>query len=456
MLAANPGRDENSNGASVLVIVEGSSFQNAITGLVLANLAQLALETDLPDWPWWPFFDIFFVLAFAFELLLRLAHGSAWREKERWWTVFDSVMVFLGLLEASLSLVWDARRHAVLRALKLSRLARAFRIFHVLPRYALFLKALISMARTFFWVFALLFLFCLISAIIFAHVLGEGGLSADDSVIKARFGGVSASLFTLFQLTTQDNWCDFALPVVDLLPYYRLFFVSFIVICSWTLISMLTAVASDSMLEATTDRKATEQRLQLERQDAFIKFLTNCFKEGDADGNGEMDREEFEALVQQSRVIREMQRLGAGFTADELNRAWAMLDFEDTGIITIDAFVEGLSYLMDTLSTRHILSVDGKVKRSGYKVSKALSKLSEELLVVQEQNKEILELCKEEELWQQEQDSFLDVWKKWVQVNDQRGLDLAKAAPRAKSAPSGSPVMFQIPWHGSSSFSRDS
>jgi len=430
--------------------VEGDRFQAAVTVLLLTNAVQLATEVDSPNWFGWQLFEFAFLAAFVAELSLRLAFrgGMAWIAKDPEWSIFEIALVVLGLLEACCLVVLDtswregARSdNSLLNVLKMCRLGRIFRVFRLLPRLALFLKGLVGMMKTFLWVFSLLFLSCLVLAIMCTTILKPHILSGEEGedmdMIRLRFGDVRSSFFTLFQLTTQDNWCDFALPVVAVMPAFRLFFAGFIMLCSWTMIAMLTAVASDSMLEATCDRKEKERVGQSRKQEAFIKYLKKCFKEGDVDGSGDMDRNEFEALVKQPHVIREMKALGSGLTEQELHKAWAMLDFQDTGVLTIEAFVEGISYLMDTLSTRHILNLDGKVKRCGFKLGRTLAKLSDELNCVMKQNQEIMKLCHEEELWREDQAARLAVWKKWAAQNDRRSyrsaLDQCKLRRRRLS-----------------------
>merc|ERR1711957_889605 len=117
------------------------------------------------------------------------------------------------------------------------------------------------------------------------------------------------------------------------------FFVFYIAFAAWTMISVLTAIAADNMIAATSDRKEMELREQEIKQRAFISFLRNTFYEADTDGNGLLDREEFEALMAKEMVTKEMGRLGVNLTDSDLFKAWQMLDIDDSGELTIDEFV---------------------------------------------------------------------------------------------------------------------
>merc|ERR1712151_24187 len=128
-------------------------------------------------------------------------------------------------------------------------------------------------------------------------------------------------------------------------PWWRLFFVFFIAFASWTMLSVLTAVASTHMIEATSDRKESEIQEQELKHKLFIGFLQDAFVESDTDGNGYLDKEEFESLIAKPEVHRHMRELGVHLTPDELNKAWSMLDMDGSGELNIEEFVTGLSYL---------------------------------------------------------------------------------------------------------------
>merc|ERR1711920_248229 len=99
--------------------------------------------------------------------------------------------------------------------------------------------------------------------------------------------GVFSSLFSLFQVTTMDNWSDIAGPLVrHNSKYWMGFFVVFIAFTSWTMISLLTAVVSESIIMATKSREEQERENMEKRAQNFVRFLHHCFKHADADGNG--------------------------------------------------------------------------------------------------------------------------------------------------------------------------
>merc|ERR1712137_885888 len=96
---------------------------------------------------------------------------------------------------------------------------------------------------------------------------------------------------------------------------------------------------------------------------SFISFLRDAFLDADADGNGVLDLEEFNGLVEKDFVYKRMKELGIQLSHDELLKAFELLDVDDSGELTIDEFVEGLGYMQEGLATKHIVNVDYSLKR---------------------------------------------------------------------------------------------
>lgn len=427
-----------------LDFVDNSWFQFLVGIAIAANVLELAVQTDVPRWGGWPLCDNIFLALFTAELSLRLLYKGRWffTGTDRWWHALDITVVGSGLIDIILThpglLLEGQSSHLAglpilhLRSLRLIRLLRLLRVFKMFPRLMAFLWALWMMLSTFIWIFIVLFLFILVSAIVLTQQVGnmevlhdgqEGRVMEDARrSVAEQFHNVRSSLFLLFQVTTQDNWEEIARPIIVLNPHMRLFFVFFITFASWTLISVLTAVASDSMIAATSNRKDAERHEQERRQRSFMTYLRSCFYDADADGNGLLDREEFEALIAQPVVVSQMHSSGVKLSQEEMRKAWAMLDVDGSGQLTIDAFVEGLSYLQETLSVKHVVNIDYSVKRTAARLEKHMDRLVEDLFEVQAQNAFISQALRDQETRQLQIDLSLEAWRFWAASNARDSL----------------------------------
>merc|ERR1712039_397038 len=143
-------------------------------------------------------------------------------------------------------------------------------------------------------------------------------------------------------------------------------------------------------IEATSDKKEKEVQEQELKHKMFLRFLQDAFVEADDDGNGYLDKEEFESLIGKPEVHRHMRELGIHLTQDELLKAWSMLDIDGNGELNIEEFVTGLSYLQEGLATKHILNVDYSLKRVAVNCENRMQKMASLVAQVVGQNEEIL------------------------------------------------------------------
>jgi len=418
--------------------VSSDGFKAFIGVCIAANAAVLWGETDDPDYFLWKVCEHTFIVIFCCELGLRLCHSPKhFCGKEKWWSIFDSVIVAFGVLEMWIYPLFlntgEGQSYgSSLRLLRLTRLLRLLRIFKMHRNLSSFVSALAQMVSTMFLIFGVLFIFILCNAIILTHLLGHAeALSAasngdadmklyarDLQLIQAHFETVSASIFTLFQVTTVDSWNNIASPIIQLDWRWRLYFVGFILFASWTMISVLTAVASDNLIAATSDRKEQEQREQEMRQREFINFLRATFEEADEDKNGLLDKEEFETMLKEEIIHTRMKELGVSMSQDDLKKAWKTLDIEGGGELTIDEFVTGLSYLQEGLATRHVVNIDYSLKRVAVRLGRQMESLQARIDRLRKHNDLIKDSQKRQAKMTEQVQLSLWYWQEWAIRND--------------------------------------
>jgi len=419
--------------------VEDDNFQGFVGLVIFCNIAVLWGETDAPQLAMWAVFDNIFLVIFLVEIVLRIMHhglAGYFCGKEMMWAMLDTTIVALGIFDLWITPLFMGKitgsKGSLLRFLRLMRLLRLLRVFRMFSKLQTFVSALCTMFGTFIWIFSVLFLFILCFAIMLTHLLGHAEALGDRDHLQMHhaealettinyFKDVPTSLFTLFQLTTTDNWDVIAMPLVEINPWWRLFFVFFISFASWTMISVLTAVASTNMIEATSDRKEVELMEQEQKHKQFLSFLHESFLEADEDGNGLLDKEEFSALMQKEFVHKQMKDLGIHLTHEELFKAWDMLDIDESGELTIEEFVTGLSYLQEGLSTKHIVNVDYSLKRVTVRCEDRMAKIHNTVKDIVRQNEDILTRLRTREQNHEAQEQHelnLWLWQQWALRSD--------------------------------------
>lgn len=166
---------------------------------------------------------------FIVELLLKLfAQGVKFFTKP--WNIFDTLIVGIALMPGSGSL-------AVLRAL---RVVRVFRLISVMPKLRFVVEALMSAVPGMLSIGALLAVVFYVSGVMAATLFGE--------TFPQWFGGLPASLYTLFQIMTLESWSmGIVRPVMEKHWWAPAFFVPFILLSSFTVLNLFIAVIVDSM-----------------------------------------------------------------------------------------------------------------------------------------------------------------------------------------------------------------
>lgn len=434
----------------VLDFVDGSRFHTAIGLLIGANVLVLMTETDYPDWIGWGVVDVVFAVVFLLEIVLRMAHRGIWTffAKDTWWGVLDVIIVALGVFDALIEPAMKSRgvissssgHSSALKFVRLLRLLRIMRLVKLFPKLMSFAQALVEMFSTMVWIFSFLTVIMVCFAIVMAREIGRREAPREGSGVdketwqttREYFQDVPTALFTLFRVSTQDDWMTIAGPLVDDNPVWSVFFVGFIVFVSWTMISVLTAVASESMVAATTDRKEQELREAEEKAKAFIEFLREAFKKADSDGNGLLDKEEFETMMKKEFVAEQMRHMGFTMTEEEIVKAWDMLDIDRKGELTIDSFVSGLSYLQEKLTTRHVMNISYSLKRVQRRIEVCVGTLLTELDGVSEQNAAIGQCMDCQDKLREQQQLCVWLWYQWMRKYDPKAVKDANPLRPAK------------------------
>jgi len=423
--------------------IDSWAMDMTVAAVIVLNFFALACEADFDSWSWWFVIHNIFQVLFTLEVSLRLCHrGLHWFAKDRWWAVLDTVLCSIGMVDFWIQPLWclltgksDCQHASKLRILRLLRLLRLNRVFSMVPRLPNFLEVMAAMLGTFTMIFAVLFTFIFASSIVMTEVLDDTG----DWKVRRQFTNVVTSFFTLFQVTTIDNWEEIATPIIEhdeaTSSLWRCFFVLYIAFASWTMISTLTAVASDSMIAATTDQKESELKELESKQKLFVDFLRDTFHEADADGNGLLDKAEFREMIRMDVVLRRMRELGVDMSQEELENVFDTLDIDQSGELSIDEFVTGLSYFQEGLSTKHVVNIDYSLRRITHRIEQRMNNLSAEVHEVFRQNKEILILQKSHEELREKQRMTLQLFKEWANIHDPALLLADDDGGQSTSAP---------------------
>ncbi|MFI0422788.1 ion transporter [Spongiactinospora sp. 9N601] len=216
----------------VRATVESTGFQRFITAVIVVNAATLGLETS-PSvvhayGPVLAFIDHMALYLFVAELLAKLyAQGPAFFRDP--WNLFDTAIVGVSLLPTAGGL-------SVLRAL---RVLRVLRLISTVPSLRRVVSALLTAVPGMTSIVALLSLVLYVAAVMGTKLYG--------ATAPEYFGSLPTSLFTLFQMMTGDAWSDIGREVMARHPSAWIFFVVFMLTCTFVVLNLFIAVVVRAM-----------------------------------------------------------------------------------------------------------------------------------------------------------------------------------------------------------------
>ncbi|KAL7826383.1 hypothetical protein AOLI_G00315920 [Acnodon oligacanthus] len=189
---------------------------------------------------------VFYVVEAVFKILVR---GRTYFRKP--WNVLDFFIVFMSVLEFTLSLVQSAggfssrQASTLFRVLKTLKGARVFRALRLLKAIRFFkglqaiLLTCLQSFRSMSSIIVLMFLFLFIFTVIFREMFNESD--------PEHFGNIFRTIFTLFQILTLDDWSLIYMTSRDNGAPHIIYFLSlYIVVELFTFLNLFIAVLADN------------------------------------------------------------------------------------------------------------------------------------------------------------------------------------------------------------------
>ena len=257
--------------------VESPPVQNAIVGLIVVNAVTLGIETSETAMAVaggaLRLVEQLILAVFVVEIVVKLlAHGL--RFFRSGWNVFDFSIVAIALVPAS-------GPFAILRAL---RILRVLRLLGKIPRLRKLIESMLRALPSIGWiVFLLLMVF---------YIFGVMGTQLFGDTFPRFFGTLGRTLYTLFQVMTLESWSmGVARPIMETYPLAALYFVTFILITTFTVLNLFIGIIVSTMQEGVhaddvAQRDQIEQRAHAERAEMLrmIRELHDRLERIEGDG----------------------------------------------------------------------------------------------------------------------------------------------------------------------------
>ena len=213
--------------------------QHVILALILINAVLLGMETSPALMGAYGgtirLLDQAILAVFVIEIAIRIAvHRLAFFRDP--WSLFDFVVVGIALMPA-------AGQFAILRALRVLRVLRVMTLVPSMRRVVGALLGAIPGLMSIALVLAIIYyVFAVIATNLFATAFPDW------------FGNLGRSLYTLFQIMTLESWSmGISRPVMEQFPFAWAFFISFILIATFTMLNLFIAIIVNAMQSFSED-----------------------------------------------------------------------------------------------------------------------------------------------------------------------------------------------------------
>ncbi len=218
--------------------VENVYFSRFIIVVIIINAVTLGLETDAGTMAvagqFLSWIDNIALSIFIVEICLKLFiyRFSFFRQG---WNVFDFLIIGIAIIPSIGPL-------SVLRAL---RILRVLRLVSVVPQMRRVISALLHSIPGMASIMAVLLIIFYVSAVLVTKLFG---LPSSDPHLQEIFGSVGASMYTLFEVMTLENWSEGVVrPAMESYPYAWAFFIPFIIMTSFAVLNLFIGIIVDAM-----------------------------------------------------------------------------------------------------------------------------------------------------------------------------------------------------------------
>lgn len=368
-------------------LLESLTFQMCIGAVILANAVVIGLETDIHGHAHlWSELEDAFLLVFLLELMLKLCvYGFCgfFASSDKSWNTFDFLIVTLGVSDRVISHISKEQKGGarffvlLMRTFRLLRLLRIIRIFRLMKQLYLLANSLLEAGSAVCWVSVLCVMILYISAIVITRLVGQPGLGAHDAPLLdefrvEHFGSVPTSMLTLFRLMTFPDLEKFK-PVIDVMPGMTGFFVGWIIFMAFAMVSLLTGVITESLLEKGRQRE-DERRFDRERTRRLLaEDLRRAFQERGAGGvPGVLNRHQFEQCKEE--VLRLCSHHAMRLRPKDLDALFELVD-DGSGNIDPEELLYGMVQLNSEVRPMAVMELRRLVVRGIHGISEQMTSM---------------------------------------------------------------------------------
>jgi len=291
-----------------------------------------------------------FGVLFTLELLWRIVVLRKELFLDTWsWIDITAVTFWYieRLSQSTMSLEINPKVIRVARLVKLLRFIRVIRFINAFEKLYLMVASIKASFSALAWSSAVLLLVEIVFALLL-NILLEGFWNDADNpmedrqVIFQHFGTFSKSLLSMFEMLL-GNWYSITRELVKVNEWYMVLGVGHQLAFGFAVIEVMTGVfLHETFQVASLDDgiMTNETKRAIQRNTEKMKQF---FESADSNGDGFLDQQELEQVLQRARVQEWLS--GMGLNIPDVVTAFTVMDENGDGLLSAKEFVEGAWYL---------------------------------------------------------------------------------------------------------------
>eukprot|EP00930_Biecheleria_cincta_P049058 TRINITY_DN34308_c0_g1_i1.p1 TRINITY_DN34308_c0_g1~~TRINITY_DN34308_c0_g1_i1.p1 ORF type:complete len:607 (+),score=83.92 TRINITY_DN34308_c0_g1_i1:47-1867(+) len=336
-----------------------------------------------------------FTALYTGELIIRIiGYGRSFVSSlDKFWNLFDSVVVFCSILDVLLVVVVQLPSSAmvVVRVMRLLRIAKVLRLVRFLRKIRTLAYALAQTLPALLWSTLL----CAILMYVFAIILTSAATdlrvtNPDHESIYRWWGTFGRSMLTLFATISGGiDWLNACEELYDLdSPWYVAVYLLYIVFMTFAVLNVITGFFCEHAFEMARCDKDTLIQEQLRHKQTYIDHFEAYFKLIDTDGSGTISFSELERMMEDDAMQAYLSHLNiSGGSAWQIFR---LIDKDGGGSVDIDEFVTGLLTMKGPARNLDLRSLHHDLNRFMTVLSDFMKFTDSKLSIIHETEQDIL------------------------------------------------------------------
>lgn len=311
-------------------------------------------------------FQTIFSISFTIELALRwICDGFVdfFKTEDVGWNIMDVVCVSVGAIDTTVELAMliagdngstPLGTLSALRVLRVVRIVRVVRVIRVLKFFRelrMMIFSILGCLKTVVWLMISLGIIIMLFAILFTSGV-TNYLQGLDTVAKRQaseiddlkrfFGSLWPSFLSLYQAMSGGNdWGQYydALDTMEGNSFYVFLFVIYITFQVFAVVNIVTGVFVDSAMQSGRADHDVVVHEELENKKEYLQSLKALFDAIDDRAEGNITQTMLQNKLKDPTVVAFFNSLK--LEAADAHTLFTLLDFDNSGEISIDEFLTG-------------------------------------------------------------------------------------------------------------------